>query len=554
MEYKKDLIAISVMILAIVLTVMGIKNMSDTMAINAAETSTEKTTGASVAVQTDTDHPKTRHADVAVVDVPVTKKSYGKPLEGRYVRYEDRNNVPDEPIALVDNIQELVAEYDVKEDAMAKKHAEEEDDNPEGPATKKTSVEKPTQAVAVRSSIQFAAKDSSGNIIYAISGKKAYKPKSVDNLSEITVVTDKGELTGYVLKTEAVGSFKEEAVVELLVAEEVKMDKALTDDKSASSTTQETTESSKESSTVSDSSKSSDGVTSESKTLETVTSGSSKASESATADSSSAAVSTDDVTVEYYVYELKAELKTINTPGWYEDGNNKYYFYAVDGGLVPAVGYQVVEGYRHHFDSMGRLDSMRGIDISQWNDEVDWKKVKADGYSFVILRACVRGYGSGKLYVDTAFEKNVVEAKAAGLKVGAYVFSQAINHNEILEEASLLIDLCKGHEIDGPLFIDSEQCNDGARQDAISRRKRTDIIKEFRDIVTSNGYQAGLYTSTSWYEDEMYGDELGGMCLWLAKWASAEPSEEYDIWQYSSKGSVNGVKGPVDMNLWVIRN
>lgn len=202
---------------------------------------------------------------------------------------------------------------------------------------------------------------------------------------------------------------------------------------------------------------------------------------------------------------------------------------------------------KHHTtDSTCQL----GIDVSKWNGDIDWDKVKDDGIEFAMIRCGYRGSVTGALVEDPNFMKNIRGAKAAGLKVGIYFFTQATNEIEAVEEASMVVALCDGYEIDYPIVIDTEGAGGNGRADALDVETRTNICKAFCETIENAGYEAGVYASRSWYNQNLEVSKLDDYRIWLAEYRSTPLySGYYDMWQYTSKGSVDGIAGNVDLNI-----
>ncbi len=200
----------------------------------------------------------------------------------------------------------------------------------------------------------------------------------------------------------------------------------------------------------------------------------------------------------------------------------------------------------HTTDSTCQL----GIDVSKWNGEIDWDKVKNDGIEFVMIRCGYRGSVTGALVEDPNFMKNIRGAKAAGLKVGVYFFTQATNEIEAIEEASMVVTLCDGYQLDYPVIIDSEGAGGNGRADKLDVDTRTNVCKAFCETIENAGYEAGVYASRSWYNSNLNVSKLNDYKIWLAEYRSTPLySGYYDMWQYTSKGSVDGIEGNVDLNI-----
>ena len=194
-----------------------------------------------------------------------------------------------------------------------------------------------------------------------------------------------------------------------------------------------------------------------------------------------------------------------------------------------------------------------GIDVSKWNGEIDWDKVKRDGVEFVIIRCGYRGYTAGSLVEDPNFAQNIKGATAAGLKVGVYFFTQAINEVEAVEEASMVVSLIRDYELDYPVFIDTE--NSGAeggkgRADGLDKETRTKVCQAFCATIQGAGYTPGVYASRNWFNNRVSSTQLEDNIIWLAEYRE-EPLYQgyYQMWQYTSKGKVDGIDGNVDLNI-----
>ncbi len=270
------------------------------------------------------------------------------------------------------------------------------------------------------------------------------------------------------------------------------------------------------------------------------------------------------VFADYYKAEafyILGEIEYIYT-GW-QTLDGKTYFFDKNGNKV--TGDQIIKGVKYHFDENGVLEGtgntptpggntggkgILGIDVSKWNGSIDWNAVKASGVNFVIIRCGYRGSSTGVLVEDPTFRTNIQGAQAAGLKVGLYFFTQAVNEVEAVEEASMCLSLAQGYSISYPIFIDVEfTVNKNGRADGLDRATRSAVARAFCETINNGGYAGGVYSSKSWYGYSLDMSVIGGYKIWLAHYTSqTDYSGHYDIWQYSSKGSISGIKGNVDMN------
>ena len=235
--------------------------------------------------------------------------------------------------------------------------------------------------------------------------------------------------------------------------------------------------------------------------------------------------------------------------GW-QTIDNVTYFFDKNGNKV--TGEQVIQGAKYNFNSDGSLNNSSGhmgIDVSKWNGNIDWTAVKNSGVSYVIIRCGYRGSSTGALIEDPMFRSNIQGASKAGLKVGIYFFTQAVNEVEAVEEASMVLSLINGYNITFPVFLDVEASN--GRADGINAATRTAVCKAFCQTIQNSGYKAGIYANKTWLNSYIDAPSLTGYRIWLAQYA-AVPSytrTRYDMWQYSSKGRISGISTDVDMNI-----
>jgi len=201
--------------------------------------------------------------------------------------------------------------------------------------------------------------------------------------------------------------------------------------------------------------------------------------------------------------------------------------------------------------SCAAAPAVLGIDVSFWQGTVDWQKVKAAGISFVMIRAGWRGSDQGVLSMDECAQANYAGAVAAGIQVGAYFFSQAISPQEAVEEAKYLLKIVKDWKIEMPLVFDWEHISDTARTANISPRTLTDCAKAFCDTVAAAGYTPMVYFNTSQSFWDLYLWELKDYGFWLAQYRDAlDYPFKIDMWQYTQTGSVPGISGNVDIDLY----
>ena len=197
-------------------------------------------------------------------------------------------------------------------------------------------------------------------------------------------------------------------------------------------------------------------------------------------------------------------------------------------------------------------ESVLGIDVSSFQGEIDWDAVAGAGVKFVMIRIGGRGYGAeGKLYADELAQVNYEKAKAADLQVGAYFFSQAVSVEEAIEEAAYALRQIKDWELTMPLAFDWEYLGEEARTANVDKRTLTDCTLAFCRTVELAGHEAMTYFNPNQSDNHVYLEELTDYRGWLAMYTE-QMTYPYrvDMWQYTNEGSVPGVDGPVDINLY----
>lgn len=191
-----------------------------------------------------------------------------------------------------------------------------------------------------------------------------------------------------------------------------------------------------------------------------------------------------------------------------------------------------------------------GIDVSKWNQEIDWEAVKEAGIEFAIIRCGYRGASTGALVIDPRYEENIRGAIEAGIPVGVYFFTQALDEVEAVEEASMVIRLIEDYDVDYPVFLDSESTGGRGRADGLDSEERTRAHRAFLQTIEAAGYETGVYASRNWLNDKIDMTRLSDYRVWLAEYADVPTYDQYyHMWQYTSKGTVDGISTNVDLNL-----
>jgi len=196
--------------------------------------------------------------------------------------------------------------------------------------------------------------------------------------------------------------------------------------------------------------------------------------------------------------------------------------------------------------------SMTGIDVSKWQYDVNWKKVKAAGIEYALIRLGYRGTAeAGNCAMDPYFEQNIKGALEAGLHVGVYYFTQAITVEEAIEEANIVINALKGYNITFPVVYDTEY-REGGRANDLPNAERTACAKAFCETILAAGYTPVIYASTNWSVLNLNLEDLQGFDLWYAYYGKPENlyyPYEYTMWQYTDSGRVDGIETSVDLNI-----
>lgn len=194
--------------------------------------------------------------------------------------------------------------------------------------------------------------------------------------------------------------------------------------------------------------------------------------------------------------------------------------------------------------------SLVGVDVSAHQKEIDWEKVRQAGVDFAVLRAAYRGYTGGGLNMDPYFQKNFKAAKAAGLQVGVYLFSQAISVEEAVEEAEFLLEILDGEMLSLPVYFDWEYVEAESRTQNMGSSEVTAFAQAFCSKIEEAGYEAGVYFNQSLGYLVLNLSRLTDYAFWLAEYQSV-PNFNFDfgLWQYTSSGTVPGIEGDVDLNV-----
>ncbi|MCR5686694.1 MAG: glycoside hydrolase family 25 protein [Lachnospiraceae bacterium] len=235
-----------------------------------------------------------------------------------------------------------------------------------------------------------------------------------------------------------------------------------------------------------------------------------------------------------------------------EKGSTRYYELLTD---VPKNEYDLENslinenGFLTYKDS--KRESIRGVDLSKYNGTVDFAKLKENGIGFAMLRLGSRGYGTGNITLDEKFVEYAQNAQLAGIQIGAYFYSQAVNETEAVEEANYIVGAVSSFNVRYPIAIDVEKVkNDEARTDKLTAEERTAIVKMFCDTVKGYGYKPIIYATKDMLVSGLELDTLADYDVWLAdETVPTDYPYRYSMWQYSTKGRIDGITGDIDFDI-----
>ena len=210
-------------------------------------------------------------------------------------------------------------------------------------------------------------------------------------------------------------------------------------------------------------------------------------------------------------------------------------------------------GYPCYTDKDGKVISKLGIDVSEYQNPVNWQQVKNAGVEYAMIRVGYRGYGEeGRLVEDAMFRSHMEGAVAAGLEVGVYFFSQAINEKETLEEVQFVLDRIKEYPVTYPVVYDTEEIKDDvARTDNLTEEQFTQNCITFCDAIREAGYDTMIYANMKWMAFTLDMRKLTEYEKWYADYEPVPQCPyEFSMWQYTETGQLPGIEGNVDLNLW----
>ena len=194
------------------------------------------------------------------------------------------------------------------------------------------------------------------------------------------------------------------------------------------------------------------------------------------------------------------------------------------------------------------------IDISHHNTITDWNKI-SNAVNGVIMRLGYRSYGSGQIMMDKKYTTYLAQVKQHKIPYGIYFFPTSINEKEAEEEANYILKAVSELQLSFPIYLDSEIADvktKNGRSDKLDKETRTKLLKIILDKLKSRGYDCGVYASTSWLNNQLNMSKLNGYKVWVAQYnTSCTYGGKYNMWQYSSKGQIDGINGNVDLSKFV---
>ncbi len=238
--------------------------------------------------------------------------------------------------------------------------------------------------------------------------------------------------------------------------------------------------------------------------------------------------------------------------------SGRYYFFPISDQIAhhefSSEDFEIGDdGFIKYVGEDSTFNYKNGIDVSRFQGKIDWKKVAASGIEFAIIRVGLRGTSEGKMLVDDSFETNIKGATENGIDVGVYFYSQAINQQEAVEEASLVLDMIEPYNITYPVVIDIESADsDSARTAQLTTDEYEIVAKTFCETVEKAGYKPMIYGNVKSYTLLMDIADVEQYGIWIAYYGTPlYYPYHFDIWQYSSTGKVDGIDGNVDLDICI---
>lgn len=208
------------------------------------------------------------------------------------------------------------------------------------------------------------------------------------------------------------------------------------------------------------------------------------------------------------------------------------------------------DGVMHYYEDGERV-SHKGIDVSKYQDKIDWEKVASDEVEYAFIRLGIRGYTEGEIIEDETFEDNIKGALKNDIDVGIYFFTQALSEEEAEEEAAYVIESIAPYQVKYPIVLDVESVTSTkARGNDLTSEERTKYCIAFCEKIKEAGYTPMIYGNLKSFTLLLNIEELEDYDKWFAYYdESYYFPYDFKIWQYTNKGRVAGIKGDVDLNI-----
>lgn len=236
------------------------------------------------------------------------------------------------------------------------------------------------------------------------------------------------------------------------------------------------------------------------------------------------------------------------------DGN-EYYFFPILDTLAkhPYLSENFIhtdEGFLEYYKN-GKLVSHKGIDVSRYQEKIEWDKVANDGVEYAFIRLGIRGYTEGDIKKDDTFEYNIKGALNNNIAAGVYFFTQATSEEEAKEEAEFVLDTLAPYHITYPVVIDVEAVsNNNARTKNLTKEERTKYCITFCETIKQAGYTPMIYGNLKTFMLMLDIEQLEEYDKWFAYYDDEFYFPyQFKVWQYTDKGSIDGIKGDVDINI-----
>ena len=233
--------------------------------------------------------------------------------------------------------------------------------------------------------------------------------------------------------------------------------------------------------------------------------------------------------------------------------NSKYYFMPINENLKQSslMDSDFVKQDSGRISYIGDKKAYTGIDVSKFQEKINWSKVASDNIDYAIIRVGYRGYSKGEIFDDDTFEDNIEGALKNYLDVGVYFLTQATSESEAIEEAKYVLDKIEPYKINYPVVLDVESVGgDSGRGNSLSMEDRTSYAIAFLDTIKNAGYDVCIYGNLKTFMLMLDINKLENYSKWFAGYTDS-PYYPYafDMWQYTDTGSVNGISETVDINL-----